>query len=300
MLLFRDKRRRLHLYNLETEETTTILSYCSYVQWVPNSDVVVAQNRGSLSIWYNISAPDRVTTFAIKGEVVDIECEEGRVEVIVDEGVSTASYALDQGLIEFGTAIDDGNLERAAAFLETLQKTPESDAMWSTLGGLALEENEFHIAERCYAALGDVAKARYLRKVNAAARESEQLIPGSGRDAPEVRAQMAALKKEYKIAESVLLEQGQVDEAIAMYKRLHKWDDAIEVAEAKAHPDVETLKSDFQHWLSDTKQDEKAAEVWAEGRGAGGRDWEYSPGFSVCNNSSRKRRATCRRRSACT
>jgi intraflagellar transport protein 172 len=43
LLLFRDKRRQLHLYNIHKQERTTLLSYCNYVQWVPDSDVVVAQ-----------------------------------------------------------------------------------------------------------------------------------------------------------------------------------------------------------------------------------------------------------------
>lgn len=32
--------------------------------------------------------------------------------MIVNEGVTSISYTLDEGLIEFGTAIDDGDLER--------------------------------------------------------------------------------------------------------------------------------------------------------------------------------------------
>lgn len=38
----------------------------AFPQWVPLSDVVVAQNQGSLCIWYNIDNPDKVTTFPIK------------------------------------------------------------------------------------------------------------------------------------------------------------------------------------------------------------------------------------------
>ena len=45
---------------------TTILNYCTYVQRVPLSDVVVAQNRGNLCVWYNIDSPERVTMFSIK------------------------------------------------------------------------------------------------------------------------------------------------------------------------------------------------------------------------------------------
>ena len=93
-LLFRDKRRQLHLYELKSQKSSTLLSYCSYVQWVPGSNVVVAQNRDSLCVWYSIGAPDRVMMFRIKGDVEDIERAGGRTEVIVNEGVDVASYAL--------------------------------------------------------------------------------------------------------------------------------------------------------------------------------------------------------------
>jgi intraflagellar transport protein 172 len=65
-MLFRDKRLRLHLYDIQTENRTTILNYCTYVQWIPGSDVVVAQNRDNLCVWYNIDAPERVTMFPMK------------------------------------------------------------------------------------------------------------------------------------------------------------------------------------------------------------------------------------------
>ena len=67
------------------------------------------QNRGNLCVWYSVNDPEKVTHFPIKGEVEDIERERasdrgpGRTEVIVDEGINTVSYALDETLIEFGT-----------------------------------------------------------------------------------------------------------------------------------------------------------------------------------------------------
>ena len=50
-ILFRDKKRRLFLYDIQTQKRITLLSMCSFVQWVPNSDVAVAQNRNNLCIW---------------------------------------------------------------------------------------------------------------------------------------------------------------------------------------------------------------------------------------------------------
>jgi intraflagellar transport protein 172 len=52
------------------------------------------------------------------------------------------------------------------ALLEQLELSPETEAMWSTLCQLALEDGRLIIAERCCAALGDTSRAMFLRKVN--------------------------------------------------------------------------------------------------------------------------------------
>uniref|UniRef100_H0ZWS4 Intraflagellar transport protein 172 homolog n=1 Tax=Taeniopygia guttata TaxID=59729 RepID=H0ZWS4_TAEGU len=233
-LLFRDKKMRLQLYDIESSTKTTILNYCSYVQWVPGSDVVVAQNRNSLCIWYNIDAPERVTMFPLKGDIVGLERNDGKTEVIVSEGVSTVPYTLDEGLIEFGTAIDDGDYHRAAAFLETLEMSTETEAMWKTLSRLALEARQLHIAERCFAALGNIAKARFLHETNVIADQAAQEHGGDGTDHYLVRARLAMLDKNYKLAEMIFLEQNAPEEAMDMYQELHMWDECIEVAKAKA------------------------------------------------------------------
>lgn len=41
-----------------------------------------------------------------------MERNDGKTEVIVSEGVNTVSYTLDEGHIEFGTAIDDEDYHR--------------------------------------------------------------------------------------------------------------------------------------------------------------------------------------------
>lgn len=47
-----------------------------------------------------------------------------------------------------------------------LEMTSETEAMWKTLSNYAIKDQKLVIAERCYAALGDVSKARYLRNLN--------------------------------------------------------------------------------------------------------------------------------------
>ncbi|XP_067032279.1 intraflagellar transport protein 172 homolog isoform X2 [Acropora muricata] len=260
-LLFRDKKLKLHLLDVDTQVRTTILNYCTYVQWVPLSDVVVAQNRGNLCVWYNIDSPERVTMFPIKGDIVDLERSDGKTEVLVNEGVTTISYTLDEGLIEFGTAVDDGDFVRAVTFLESLEMSLETEAMWKTLSRLALEARQLHIAERCFAALGDVSKAKALQQINKIAEQSAEEMGGDGTNHVRVRAKLAVLDKNFKLAESILLEHGYVDEAIEMYQELHKWDEAIAVAAAKGHPELENLRAAHYQWLSETAQEEKAGEV---------------------------------------
>lgn len=48
--------------------------------------------------------------------------------------------------------------------------------------------------------------------------------------------------------------QNDIDEAMEMYQSLHKWDSAIEVAEAKGHPELPTLRKNYYQWLMETHQ----------------------------------------------
>ena len=55
---------------------------------------------------------------------------------------------------------------RAVTFLEGLEMSPETEAMWRTLSKLAVDGKQLYIAQRCFAALGDIAKTRYLKNLN--------------------------------------------------------------------------------------------------------------------------------------
>ena len=45
----------------------TLLNFCNYAQWVPESNVIVAQNRNNLYVWYNIHNTGQVTVVNING-----------------------------------------------------------------------------------------------------------------------------------------------------------------------------------------------------------------------------------------
>lgn len=79
---------------------------------------------------------------------MNLERHNGRTEVLVQTGMDTVAFALDEGLIEFGTAIDDEDYQRALAFLETLEMTRETEAMWKTLAELTLSARQLVVSER--------------------------------------------------------------------------------------------------------------------------------------------------------
>nr|CAD7263276.1 unnamed protein product [Timema shepardi] len=229
--------------------------------WVPGSDVVVAQSRNNLCVWYNIDSPDQVTLFPIKGDAVDVVRADGKTEVVVEEGQHQLGYELDEGLLEFGTAIHDNDLGKAILFLEKLGDKPEAEGMWSILANIAIATNKLRVAERCYAALGDVARTNFLRETISIKDQYAKDNGTDGNDCPEVWAQMALLNKQFKEAESIYLEQNQLERALDMYRRLHKWDEALALAEMKGHPRLEELKSAHMKWLLESKQEEKAGEI---------------------------------------
>jgi intraflagellar transport protein 172 len=257
-LLFRDKRRQLYLYDIEHQTRVTLLNYCNYVQWVPDSDVVVAQNRSQLCVWYSINAPDRVTLHEIKGDIEDIERSNGRTCVIVDEGVNMVEYELDEGLISFGSCLERHQYAKAVDLLEELPLTPETEAMWRTLATASMANNHLPVAERCYAVLGDAPKSRYLHKVNRLITEHADEATGEPSNYYLAQARMAMLAKHFQQAEAILLERDELEEALSMYQELHKFDESIRLAERKNHPKVMQLKNHYLTWLLQTQQEEKA------------------------------------------
>ena len=104
--------------------------------------------------------------------------------------------------------------------LERLELTPETEAMWEQLSALALEREDILTAERCFGATGNVAKARYLHKVNKMARavELESGMPGSGLAHHTVQSKLAVLAGNLPRAEQQLLQQGLIEETMEMYQ----------------------------------------------------------------------------------
>ncbi|KAJ8945935.1 hypothetical protein NQ318_016763 [Aromia moschata] len=242
-LLFRDKKQRLILVDTASQSRETIFAGVSFVQWVESSDVAVAQAGNTLAIWYNIDLPDNPTIMTVKGDVVDIVRNNGKTEAVCVDGNNTFNLELDEGLVEFGTAINDRDYARAILFLESMGASSEADAMWHTLYLIAMKQQNLSLAQRCSAAL-------VRRKIR---REPQQL--------PELWARLSILYGELGTAENIYLEQGNVEAALNMYKRLHKWDEALRLAEQRGYENLKDLKDEHMSLLMQSGQFEKVGQV---------------------------------------
>ncbi|XP_043070065.1 intraflagellar transport protein 172 homolog [Drosophila bipectinata] len=263
-LLFRDKKLRLVLVDTYTGKKQTLLSNISFVQWVPQSDVVVAQSNTNLAIWYNIDLPEHVTMQSIRGEAIEVLRENGRTVVRSQDGPSEHNYQLDEGLVEFGTAVNDSDFGRAVHFLESLGDKPAAKAMWHNLAIISLEDGNLRVAQRCYAALGNVSKAYYLAEMIQLADEFEASTGSPGLLCPEVRAKMALLGSDLRTAERIYLEQGNIEAALKMYKQLGMWDEAVALAERRGYGNIAELKQQHMEYLMSSEQQEKAGLVLEE------------------------------------
>lgn len=262
-LLFRDKKMRLILVDVATNKKQTLLSKTSFVQWVTGSDVTVAQSDSNLAVWYNIDMPEHVTIINVRGDAYDVIREDGKTEVHTHEGPAEHVYQLDEGLVEFGTALNDCDFGRAVLYLESLGDSPAAKAMWHNLAYVALIQQNLRVAQRCFAALGNASKTFYLSETIKIADKYEETT-GPGLTCPEVRARLCLLGGDLRQAERIYLEQGNIEAALKMYIDLHRWDDAIQLAEKRGYPGTQSLREGQMTYLLSSGQEEKAGEVLEE------------------------------------
>lgn len=65
--------------DVETSKKQTMMGKVSFVQWVMQSDVAVAQSDTNLAVWYNIDLTEHVTLLPVRGEVIDVIRDEVRL-----------------------------------------------------------------------------------------------------------------------------------------------------------------------------------------------------------------------------
>ena len=254
MLLFRDAKRSLYVYNLITHQLNGLLSACSYAQWVPEANVIVAQSKKSLYVWYSPNSPDDVKVREIEGDVVDIARKGTKTAVSISMNGKISPLALDGAFIAFSAAMEGGNLSDAAQILLEMPSGSDYKALWGELASAAMMASDFPIAEVSYSNLCDLPRAKFLHKLN-------KLISAHGMGNSLVQARIAMLQSNFKQAEYCLIEHDQLDAALDMYRSMHMWNELLDLAELRCPSKAQQIRDEYFQHLLDSGQYQVAARL---------------------------------------
>jgi intraflagellar transport protein 172 len=196
-LIFRDNRKSLFLYNITEKKKFILLNFCNFVQWIPDTQVLVAQENKNLSIWYNIEDISNIKTITVKGNIEEIKKKDNKTEVLVEEGSEMSVYLLDNNLISLNEAIEQNDLIKAVGILDYIGKANENEIYWKIISKKALRMRNLLIAQHCFAAMGNYPKSNFIKKLVKEANEK-------GIEDPVVVAKILMLEKNIHEAEELL------------------------------------------------------------------------------------------------
>ncbi|KAG9392443.1 intraflagellar transport [Carpediemonas membranifera] len=241
-----------------TQPTVAQLSQqATYVQWVPGTDVVVAQCGPAVHTWYSLGATRAdVTPLRDDGCVVDIERSEHSTEVVV-ECPDGREYRvpLDDTLIRFNTAMASDALEQAAASLPTDSSASQAKGMWRQLLARAIALRNLPVAIQAAAASHASADLHYLE---ACVKTEIDAFEGTSSDRSRLLdARMALMDREQvDYGVRALVGIGKYQEAIDVYVTLGQYPKALSLAAELGLPadTTDALKQQYLTLLESTKQ----------------------------------------------
>jgi intraflagellar transport protein 172 len=284
-----ESNQNLNMKNNESYKSIAILNLCSFVQWVPNTEILVAQSLQDLFVWYNLDNYQNPQVKQINGTIDSIAKKKGKIEIYINDennnddtssvnGGNNYKIFLDENLVNLSIALDDKELTKALMILENLPKNNENKYYWKILSEISLEEKNLMIAQRCFAALGDFSKMKYLknlykiRKNNSLEnnkndknennkQNTENMIIEKKINQIIVDAKILLLKKKFDEAKKLLLDNNLIQEAIDIFKEIHKYLDAIEIGEQYKLPESELMKKEYLNWLEANEMYDEIANI---------------------------------------
>ncbi|XP_053606177.1 intraflagellar transport protein 172 homolog [Plodia interpunctella] len=246
LLLLRDTRRRLALLRLGTGEKEIIASGVGFVQWIENSDAVVAQTPTHLLIWYSAWEPGSVEMAECSG---GLAVEVSARKVIFDGG----QLQLDEHRLAFNNALRSGDLVGCATYLDGVGNNADVAPLWRQLSERALANDDIQLAAKCYREVGDEARTFHLDKTIEIATEEGHGDINAGLKSPLVRARLSIFSGDLAAAEDWYVKRASRPElAIAMYRQFNRWPEAIALAERVDRASVSSLKQQHMDYLTST------------------------------------------------
>ncbi|XP_045495842.1 intraflagellar transport protein 172 homolog [Colias croceus] len=260
LLLFRDTRRRLALLKLDSGDKEIIASGVSFVQWIENSDAIVAQTPTHLLIWYSGWEASCVEMCECSGGTV-VDVSDMRVSL---DGGLVPYVQLDEHRLAFNNALRSGDLSGCAQYLDSVSNSADLAPFWRQLAERALAKQDIQLAAKCYRGVGDDARTFYLDSVIELASAEGNGDVNAGVNSPLVQARLAIFSGDLTTAEEWYTKKASKPElAISMYKQFNKWTEAIALAERIDRTAVGALKQQYMDYLISTGRVGEAGAVLA-------------------------------------
>ncbi|CAL5981915.1 Intraflagellar_transport protein 172 [Hexamita inflata] len=279
-VLIRDVSGAIMIFVIETQTMIDLSPTLGngMVQWASPFDVIVAQEQPDMPVlvYYNpgdqedkpslLNVPNDSQGWAL------INVDSSQVQT-TGQRTSAALYAviqrhdqtksvnmpLDQDLLLFNMLMQTKEVTGACILLTKSNCTNKNQ--WMRLCQLALEQHQFMVCSRCYAALGDLGLSKYSREIHQKMKQKRQEFESDFQFQTYCDAQIALLKGDLDNYDRLLQQTGNVREALAIYRELHLHHRAENIA---PEGEKEQLHQESIDWLVQTKQSTLAAQLKAQ------------------------------------
>ncbi|VDP06315.1 unnamed protein product [Soboliphyme baturini] len=107
-LLFRDRKMDVHLYDVKTDQKHLLQHRCGFVQ--VSELILYFSGFPAVTLW--LSSPGSIFTSGITFKCENLFRAGGKTNVVVKDVSGELNYTLDENLIEYATAMEDGDFFR--------------------------------------------------------------------------------------------------------------------------------------------------------------------------------------------
>lgn len=233
MLIFVDRNRDLYLLPIMKRNVAKLAAMCDSARWHDATPMLSATVDQRLSVWYYPNEVYVDKDLLSKTRYTKSDTDFGKSsKVTLFAGTRCLVRRSDGVLVSAATSpypplvydmIKKQQWDKATRLCRFV-KDPQ---MWATLAAMAMAAKELNTAETAFAAIDEVDKTQFVRKV-------KQIPTEEGRN-----AELAVYRRKPDEAEALLLQAGLVFRAIKLNIKLCNWERAMDLAvQYKQHQDT--------------------------------------------------------------
>ncbi|KAI5073537.1 hypothetical protein GOP47_0011550, partial [Adiantum capillus-veneris] len=248
MLIFIDSNNDLYIACIVKPCIIKLASLATKALWSSSAHIVAAMVDQDLVIWLYPQAAfideDLLSILqakkeCFKGQIAALRSFQATRFLIQYKNGAFVTRSMSPKPFLLFEYITSNDWKQAKQLCWVLKEMP----LWASLAAAAMNAKLYDIAEEAYTALGQIDKSEFIKHLKAQASEVVR------------KAEHALFTRQFKDAESILLNAGLVYRGIKLNLRLLNWDRALEIAMLhKKH--VDTVLWRRGQYLLDTNQEE--------------------------------------------